>query len=347
VTAETPIGNSDATVDLVPGQRFNPFRRFAGIYIPEAVCKYRGLSAGAKLIYGRLCRYAGENGSAYPAISSLANEIGIRETQARAYIKELEKKRFIEVDRENRRYRKDGSGGSNFYFFLWHAAFTGALGESQKIPPAVRKTEGVPPRETEPLSPAENRTRRESVSRESLKENHSSDYQPTNRKNRDSHAGNAGCAIDSEPENQNPTPKPASSEKAVRYTKADRELLRDVLGSYGRRRTMRYHMQEEAPSAIVEKCLEAADGNSLRDVVEILRYKCVNRGLDPGTSNGPKGWGWFPTVLANEIRARREQLAASQEPTGKHWSEYEVKPNEEMQRAISTFCTLDDLGATA
>src|SRR5438105_2445720 len=41
------------------GERFNPQKRFCGSYVPEAIYKYRGLSPGAKLIYGRLCRYAG------------------------------------------------------------------------------------------------------------------------------------------------------------------------------------------------------------------------------------------------------------------------------------------------
>jgi hypothetical protein len=34
------------------GERFNPYKRFPGIHIPEPVCKYRGLSPGAKLVYG-------------------------------------------------------------------------------------------------------------------------------------------------------------------------------------------------------------------------------------------------------------------------------------------------------
>ena len=36
---------------LAIGQRFNPYKRFPGALIPEPVCKYRGLSPGAKLIY--------------------------------------------------------------------------------------------------------------------------------------------------------------------------------------------------------------------------------------------------------------------------------------------------------
>jgi hypothetical protein len=102
------------------------------------------MSPGAKLIYGRLCRYAGKDGYVYPAIGTLADETGMGETQARTYLKELENGRFISVDRENRHYRNDGSGGSNRYVFLWHAAFLGDSGATRKAPPPLRKTEGYP-----------------------------------------------------------------------------------------------------------------------------------------------------------------------------------------------------------
>src|SRR5215472_4251878 len=117
------------------GQPFNPYKCFNGSFIPEQICRYRGLSAGAKLVYGRLCRYAGENGTAYPSTSALAGEVGLSETQVRTYIKELENNRFLRVDRENRRYRSNGSGGSNEYTFLFHKAFTGEPGEYRKAPP--------------------------------------------------------------------------------------------------------------------------------------------------------------------------------------------------------------------
>ena len=123
------------------GERFNPHKRFRGIFVPEAICKYRGLSAGAKLVYGRLCRYAGEDGKVYPATETLAEEVGISERQARAYIQELERGKFIEVDRENKHYRIDGTGGTNKYFFVWHSAFEG-IGAHRATP--RQSTAGVP-----------------------------------------------------------------------------------------------------------------------------------------------------------------------------------------------------------
>src|SRR5689334_9247902 len=128
---EEPLCAGQASV-LAIGQPFNPYKRFPGALIPEPICRYRGVSPGAKLIYGRLCRYAGENGEAFPGMQRLAEETGFGETQARGYVKELERERFIAVDRTNRHYRPDGSGGSNNYAFLWHVAFSGHIGELRK-----------------------------------------------------------------------------------------------------------------------------------------------------------------------------------------------------------------------
>jgi hypothetical protein len=55
--------------NLQVGQPFNPFRLFTGIFIPEALVRYKDLSAGAKLAYGRLARYAGHDGRCYPAMA--------------------------------------------------------------------------------------------------------------------------------------------------------------------------------------------------------------------------------------------------------------------------------------
>ena len=328
------------------GQVFNPYRRFPGTFIPEQICKYRGLSPGAKLVYGRLCRYAGKNGAAYPAVGTLADETGLGETQVRSYLKQLERERFIAVDRENRHYRNDGSGGSNGYLFLWHIAFTCDSGARSKAPPPLRKTEGVPLRKTEPLTPAVNRTQRESGSRESVEESQStSDYQPTNRKNHDSHAGQLDVTDGAE---KAPTLRPRLStlERELPYTAEERKWLSDAVGLFGEKRKMRDLMGEDPPPVIVQKVLEAADGIPVHDIFAILRHRCL-QGCEPGTSKGPHSWGWFPTVIANAIRAWREQEAATRDPLRKkHWSEYAVEVDPGMGRATSAFDTLD-LEATA
>lgn len=97
------------------GQRFNPHRMFTGIFIPDAVYRHPGLTPTAKLLYGRLCRYAGEQGEAYPAATTLAAEIHLSERQVFEHLAHLVTERFI--DREPR------AGTSTVYHFLWHPCF--------------------------------------------------------------------------------------------------------------------------------------------------------------------------------------------------------------------------------
>ena len=60
------------------GARFNPSLlrtpEFPGSFIPEQLCRYRGLSWGAKGVWGRLRRYAGKDGNAFPSVRGLARE---------------------------------------------------------------------------------------------------------------------------------------------------------------------------------------------------------------------------------------------------------------------------------
>lgn len=129
------------------GEAFNPYGLFHGIHIPEYVCKYRGLSPGAKMAYGRFCRYAGRNGEAFPSISTLAKEIGLGETQARSYVAELVDEKFITIDTTK--------GKVNNYVFLWHKCFDGDIGYSRFNPPprdaeVVQKYHQVLTRDAEP-----------------------------------------------------------------------------------------------------------------------------------------------------------------------------------------------------
>ena len=183
-----PRGNQ--TPELGVGQPFNPYKLLLGIFIPEPICKYRGFHRCQDGFPAALPLCRRERGSLPRRPNAGGQRSGIGETQTRGYVRNWKSRDSSDVDRENRHYRKDGSGGSNGYIFLWHAAYLGDSGSFRKAPPPLRKTEGVPLRKTEPLTPAENRTRRESVSsRESGKESQSkADTQPTNRKTDDSAA---------------------------------------------------------------------------------------------------------------------------------------------------------------
>jgi len=102
------------------GQPFNPYRMFVGIFIPNVLLSYPDLSASAKLCYGRLCQYAGENGQAYPTYKKLASELGVSKRTCIRYINELADKEFVRVVT---RAREDSSQTSNVYEFLWHEIF--------------------------------------------------------------------------------------------------------------------------------------------------------------------------------------------------------------------------------
>src|ERR1022692_3304478 len=80
---------------LEVGQPFNPFGLFTGIFIPNALVRSTIISPGAKLVYGRLARYAGQDGRCYPAVETLASEVGLGERQVKRYLAELEREHLI------------------------------------------------------------------------------------------------------------------------------------------------------------------------------------------------------------------------------------------------------------
>ena len=124
------------------GDRFNPFRLFRGVLIPEAICRYEDLSPGAKLCYGRLVRYAGENGECYPSVRTLAAEIAVKLRQARNYLAQLTREGFIR--------RVSLEGKSNRFEFLWHQVFEEEPRQDPAAPPrqesAAHPGKIVPPK---------------------------------------------------------------------------------------------------------------------------------------------------------------------------------------------------------
>jgi Helix-turn-helix domain len=107
--------NSHGPGSFHVGQPFNPFRLFTGIFIPEALARTNLVSPGAKMAYGRLARYAGQDGKCFPAVGTLAQEIGVGERQAQKYLAELETAKLI-------RRRTQFTGRvqtSNAIEFLW------------------------------------------------------------------------------------------------------------------------------------------------------------------------------------------------------------------------------------
>lgn len=113
------------------GDTYIPWRKFQGSLVPNTVLRCRDLSQSSKLIFGRLCQYAGENGESYPSYKTLGREVGIDRRQAIKAVKELETFGLIlPVDR----FGPDGGSKSNNYVFLWHKIFI----EEKPFPPGVK-----------------------------------------------------------------------------------------------------------------------------------------------------------------------------------------------------------------
>jgi hypothetical protein len=78
------------------------------------------LVPAAKLVYGRLTRYAGKNGSCWPAVATLAEEVALKERMTQKHLNTLEAKGYL---RKERRFNRFGGQESNSYVFLWHRIF--------------------------------------------------------------------------------------------------------------------------------------------------------------------------------------------------------------------------------
>jgi len=126
------------SLPLRPGEAFNPYRMFTGVFIPEGLARCSSVSAGAKLAWGRLARYAGDDGHCFPTVKSLGGEIGASVRQTQRHLTELEANHLIQ-----RLPRVSESGQtSNVYLFLWHSIFEGPV---KQTAPGVTDTapEGV------------------------------------------------------------------------------------------------------------------------------------------------------------------------------------------------------------
>ena len=99
------------------GKRFNPYNLFHGCYVPEWLARRREISQGAKLLYGRLIRYAGKNGQCNPKIETISDEVGVSRRMAVDYINELRNHGLIDTSRT-------GKGKANDYFFVFHQWIT-------------------------------------------------------------------------------------------------------------------------------------------------------------------------------------------------------------------------------
>jgi len=97
------------------GDPFNPHRRLNGVFVPLGLLRCREIGNGAKLLYGRLCLFAGKDGECFAERSELGKEMGLSVASIGRQLEELVDAKFI------RRVRR-GRGQTALCQFLWHPA---------------------------------------------------------------------------------------------------------------------------------------------------------------------------------------------------------------------------------
>lgn len=110
----------ESNPDLAPregslrdGAVFRPYQRFRTfILIPHGLASHKGFTPGAKLVYGILSKYAGKDGSCFPSMKTIGQDLGMTERWASKLVGELEKGGLLHKTR-------GGKGRANRYNFVW------------------------------------------------------------------------------------------------------------------------------------------------------------------------------------------------------------------------------------
>lgn len=97
-----------------PGEPFNPYQMFDGVFLPNWLIR-SAINPGAKILYGRMTRYAAKTGRCNPRQETLAAAMGGLSTRViRKYLTELQDAGLVQSTQR-------GLQRSNEYTFLWHA----------------------------------------------------------------------------------------------------------------------------------------------------------------------------------------------------------------------------------
>jgi hypothetical protein len=93
--------------------RINPYKLFCGAMVPNWLMCRTEISMGAKVLYARLMQYAGDDGLCFPGQDELSQALGVSERNVRNYLAELIAHKLIEKVRT-------GLRKTNRYYFLDH-----------------------------------------------------------------------------------------------------------------------------------------------------------------------------------------------------------------------------------
>jgi hypothetical protein len=115
----------------------NPYKLFYGAFVPNWLLQRTEITSGAKLMYARLCQYAGDDGHCFPSQDQLSQALGIRERQVRNQLAELIGHKLIEK-------RRAGLRKTNRYYFLKHRWQQAAV----PLPSRDERTTEIPKRQS-------------------------------------------------------------------------------------------------------------------------------------------------------------------------------------------------------
>jgi hypothetical protein len=311
------LTSAAAQVCLEVGQPFNPFRLFNGIFIPDALVRARQVSPGAKITYGRLTRYAGENGECYPAVATLASEFGMSERQTQRYLRELETARLI------RRLPRVSESGqtSNAFVFLWHSIFAD-VATPNMTPPGVTD---LSPEGVTQVSP-----------KESQFEENQTEEKTTNKRipgyasQKPRSAASSSVISEQEPESE-----PPKADGELLLISAANPSLTHLAWTQEELATVRQFITEfwgrEPEEGFETSVMLKARGASAKAVCDVLRQKWANKKLRPGGPIAPRSQNWFLTIIENELMPGRLP-----EPAAPSRPEQEIADAEILERGIQT-----------
>lgn len=289
------------------GEPFNPYRRFRGAMIPGSILRNPDIAPAEKLILARLLQYAGKDGRAWPRVESLGFEVGLGIRQTRRCLRALEYKHGIIRRSES----KGGRHRSNDFEFIWGPLW---IGETRSNPTEFPEERTAPKGRTS-RSQTRSRTTGNPVMvgpkpgqkrppEENQEENHEKnqangdlDCAPKNRKKRDS------------------SPHPVLQSKVKPYP-----LVKEALHEYFREPGYEDLYPSDRLVVDVMNAANAYGYVSEKDFVSCLAYLYDERGLRPGTMNGPKHWSWFPTVVGDYFRQKNDRENAAS-PAATEWRE--------------------------
>jgi hypothetical protein len=101
------------------GKPFIPYKRFHVLPMPDSLLQSTEVPPAAKLIFGRLCRYAGRKNYSFPTPATIGAEVGLGERQVQKLLSILQSKGFLRREAQFR----NGKQISNRIVLLWHQTF--------------------------------------------------------------------------------------------------------------------------------------------------------------------------------------------------------------------------------